>query len=187
MCARDQPGGEAVTPAETFVYYVEFRAARNGVYGHTYIAYGQLKGSGSPAIAQYADIHPNGGFLKMVLGHFIPIAAETEPVEETLQREVIRAYRRTLSAEEYQALMATLARVRARCRWWHVFVYNCNDFVAEIARAVGLRTPTTLMRPYEFIPALHRLNEAARAAAPEHAPPASPPQPEPVHIDPAPA
>jgi hypothetical protein len=168
--------GEAATAVETFVYYVEFRAARNGVYGHSYIAHGCLDGNGLPATARFADVHPNGGFASMVLGHFVPIRATTEPADETLQHTITSAYRRTLSVPEYQELIAAIARVRAAVRWWNVFGYNCNDFVAEVARAIGLRTPATLMRPYEFIPALHRMNEPVRSSIPDRRAPAGLPQ-----------
>ena len=174
--AQDLRGGEAATAVEALVYFVEFRAARNGVYGHSYIAHGCLNGSGSPASLEFADIHPNGGFMSVVLGHFVPISATTEPTDESLQHEITSAYRRTLSAPEYQELTAAIARVRATVRWWNVIGYNCNDFVAEVARAIGLRTPGTLMRPYEFIPALYRMNEPVRTSIPDRRAPAGLPQ-----------
>jgi hypothetical protein len=172
--------GEAAAAAcpesEAFAFYVEFRVAQNGVYGHSYLAFGRLSGSGWPATVEYADVHPIGGFTNMVLGHFIPIPAETLPEEETLRRNVTSAYRRTLSAHEYEKLTAAIARARAACRWWNVFAYNCNDFVAEMARAIGLRTPRTIARPYEFIPALRELNEPVQTSAREQSAPAGLPQ-----------
>jgi hypothetical protein len=173
-------GGDAApaayTESDAFSFFVEFRVAQNGVYGHSYLAYGRLNGSGWPATVEYADIHPVGGFTNMVLGHFIPIPAETQPEEETLQRSVTSAYRRTLSAHEYEKLTAAVARAHTDCRWWNVFAYNCNDFVADVARAIGLRTPRTITRPYEFIPALRELNEPAQASACGRNAPASLPQ-----------
>ena len=51
-----------VTQAKEYPYYVEFRVAVDGVYGHSYIAYGHLDSLGRVATATYADIHPTGDF-----------------------------------------------------------------------------------------------------------------------------
>jgi hypothetical protein len=65
-----------VTEAEGYPYYVEFRVAVNGAYGHSYVAYGRLDSLGRPATAAYADIHPTGDLPSMVLGHFFPMLAQ---------------------------------------------------------------------------------------------------------------
>jgi hypothetical protein len=58
-------GQTPATRANEYPYYVEFRVAVDGVYGHSYIAYGRLNALGRPATATYADIHPTGDFLSM--------------------------------------------------------------------------------------------------------------------------
>jgi hypothetical protein len=159
---------EAAAPGiadDAAVYYVEFRVAENGVYGHSYLAHGRLGAGCRPQTALFADIHPIGGFASTMLGHFFPISAVTEPTAETLQRRITSLYRRPLSHREYQSLTVAIGRTREAGRRWNVIAYNCNDFLADVARAIGLRTPRTLMRPYEFIPALRELNEPAPAAA----------------------
>ena len=59
--------GQTEAQTNEYPYYVEFRAALDGVYGHSYIAYGRLITLGRPATAAYADIHPIGGFTSMVV------------------------------------------------------------------------------------------------------------------------
>jgi hypothetical protein len=76
-----------VTEADGYLYYVEFRVAMNGAYGHSYIAYGRLDSLGRPATAAYADIHPTGDLPSMVLGHFFPMDAATIPEKDTLARQ----------------------------------------------------------------------------------------------------
>ena len=160
------PAGAAaqtqVTEAEGYPYYVEFRVAVNGVYGHSYIAYGRLDSLGRPATAAYADIHPTGDLPSMVLGHFFPMHAATIPVKDTLGYKIARRFRRPLTAPEYGRLNAVIAQIRAAPHSWSVLAYNCNDFVADVARAVGLQTPTTLTLPYDFIPALQAINASRR-------------------------
>jgi hypothetical protein len=160
------PAGAAaqtqVTEAEGYPYYVEFRVAVNGVYGHSYIAYGRLDSRGRPATAAYADIHPTGDLPSMVLGHFFPMDAATIPVKDTLGYKIARRFRRPLTAPEYGRLNAVIAHIRAARHSWSVLAYNCNDFVADVARAVGMQTPTTLSLPYDFIPALQATNASRR-------------------------
>jgi len=143
---------------ESYPYYIEFRVAENGVYGHSYIAYGRLNALGQPATATYADIHPTGDIPSMVLGHFIPMDAATMPDKDTLDRKVASRFRRPLTAAEYHRLGAIIARTRAAGHAWSIVAYNCNDFVADIARGIGMQTPNTLLLPYDFIPKLKAMN-----------------------------
>jgi hypothetical protein len=160
--ARAEPiraaGSVHAAQAETHPYYVEFRVAQNGVYGHSYIAYGRLNALGQPATATYADIHPTGDIPSMVLGHFIPMEAATTPEKETLGRKIVSRFRRLLTAAEYHRLNAIIARTRAAGHAWSILAYNCNDFVADVARGIGMRSPTTLSLPYYFIPMLQATN-----------------------------
>lgn len=145
--------------AEDYPYYVEFRVAVDGVYGHSYIAYGRLDSFGRPSTATYADIHPTGDLPSMVLGHFLPMDAATIPEKDTLGYRIASRFRQALTAAEYSRLKLVIIRIRAARHSWSVLAYNCNDFVAEVARGVGMHTPTTLSLPYDFIPKLEAINE----------------------------
>jgi hypothetical protein len=166
-CGMAEAAAGATAAADAF--YVEFRAARIGLYGHSYITYGRLTGDRRPASANHADIHPDGGFFSMVLGHFLPMTAAMGPVEETLRRTLVHAYRCELQAAEHDSLLQAIVELQAARRTWNVFAYNCNDFVADVARDLGLRTPRTLVRSYTFIAELGRLN-GLEPAVPRDAP-----------------
>ena len=152
---------EPMRGAETqaYTHYVEFRVAVNGTYGHSYIAYGRLNALGQPATAAYADIHPTGDLPSMVLGHFIPVDATTTPEKDTLGREIASRFQRPLTAVQYQRLGVIVAHARATGHARSILGYNCNDFVADVARGIGMQTPTTLSLPYDFIPTLKAMNE----------------------------
>jgi hypothetical protein len=152
--AQTQP-----TEADEYPYYVEFRVAVDGVYGHSYIAYGRLDRLGRPATAAYADIHPTGDFPSMVLGHFFSMEAATIPEKDTMGYKIANRFRRPLTAAEYRRLTSVIVRIRAVHHSWSVLAYNCNDFVADVARGMGMQTPTTLSLPYDFIPRLQAINE----------------------------
>jgi hypothetical protein len=151
--------GRTQAEADKYPYYVEFRAAVDGVYGHSYIAYGRLNSLGETGTAVYADIHPIGGFTRMVLGHFFALAASTTPEKDTLGHKIASRFRLPLTAQEYRRLRSIIARIRADRHTWSILAYNCNDFVADVARGMGMRTPTTLSLPYAFIPMLRARNE----------------------------
>ena len=74
-------------------------------------------------------------------------------------REIASRFRRSLTAAEYRRLKSVIVRIRAVHHSWSVLAYNCNDFVAEVARGMGMQTPTTLSLPYDFIPRLQVINE----------------------------
>ena len=148
-----------LSEADEYPYYVEFRVAVDGVYGHSYIAYGRLDALGRPATATYADIHPTGDFPSMVFGHFFSMEAATIPEKDTLGYKIASRFRRPLTAAEYRRLTSVIVRIRAVHHSWSVLAYNCNDFVADVARGMGMQTPTTLSLPYDFIPRLQAINE----------------------------
>lgn len=165
FCAFDRGAELSARSAAPCEHFIEFRVAENGVYGHSYVAYGCIERGGQLPTVQYADFHPIGGFASTVIGHFLPIAAVTEPTADTLQRRVTSAYRVALSAVEFQSVTRAIANLQCSGQRWSVLVYNCNDFLADLARVVGLRTPRTLMRPYRFVPALRRLNDPTAVAS----------------------
>jgi hypothetical protein len=54
-----------------------------------------------------------------------------------------------------------IVRIRAVHHSWSVLAYNCNDFVADVARGMGMQTPVTLSPPYDFIPKPQAINQHA--------------------------
>ena len=157
--------GPAEQKADSSLYYIDFRVAQDGVVGHTYIAHGRLGANGRPATAQYVDYHPEGGFGGYLAGFIAPIAPVMQPAKETLAARVVDSYRMTLSAKDYRKLTKLLAEIRASRRPWTAFGYNCNDLLADAARALGMSAPMTNIAPYQFIPTLREMNQSILAAA----------------------
>jgi hypothetical protein len=144
-------------------YYIEFRVARVGTYGHSYVAYGRLNAHGQPAEHRYADLHPTGNYALMAIGHVLPVPANTKWDPEVLTLPVSSSYRRKLTAAQYKKLVAAIQRLQSEQRYWNAVTNNCNHYVGELARAVGLRTPGNFQVSYAFIPALRDLNESPSA------------------------
>jgi len=152
-------------PAAVGAYYVEFRVAEIGAYGHSYVMYGRLGGNGQPADRHYADLHPVGSYALMALGHVLPVPANTTWDPDVLKLPVSSSYRRKLSAGDYQRLLAAIKRANANKNpTWNALTNNCNHYVAALARAIGMNAPDDLKLSYAFVPSLRALNEPAQSA-----------------------
>src|SRR3954447_23311681 len=172
--AEKQPGfapasavGEQRSAAtSTDRYYIDFRVAQIGAYGHSYVAYGRLNVRGTPADAHYADLHPMGNYLVMAVGHVLPVPANTVWDPDVLKLPVASSYKRALNAAQYAKLQLALREAQAhRQPYWNAITNNCNHFVGELAQAVGLRVPPDFQVSYLFVPSLRRMNESGQAAA----------------------
>ena len=158
--ALAQTQSDETARASSKWYYIEFRVAQIGTYGHSYVAYGRLDSRGQPTDTRYADLHPTGNYALMMLGHIFPVPANTEWNSDVLKLPVASSYRRNLTAADYRKLLLALNRARAdKDRKWNAITNNCNHFVAGLAKAVGLRTPSDFQLSYSFVPALRQLNE----------------------------
>src|SRR6186713_1798401 len=157
-------------------YYIEFRAARIGFYGHSYVAYGRLDRQGNAETTTYADLHPVGNYAVMAIGHFVPVPANTEWDPEVLDLPIAHKYRVKLNDTQYNNLLAALKRVNANRAYWNAVTNNCNHYVGQLAEAIGLRVPAQFHMSIGFIPDLQEMNEAA---APAMADSERPPKPTP--------
>src|SRR4029078_11730911 len=146
--------GEQRPPA-TDRYYIDFRVAQIGAYGHSYVAYGRLNARGKPADAQYAHLHPMGNYLIMAMGHVLPVPANTVWDPDVLKLPVASSYMRPLNAAQYARLHVALREAQARKQpYWNAITNNCNHFIGKLALAVGMRVPAELQAPYTFVHSL---------------------------------
>jgi hypothetical protein len=142
-------------------YFIEFRAARIGIYGHSYVAYGRLDRFGNPETTTYADRHPMGNYAIMALGHLVPVPANTEWDPEVLDLPIAHKYRVKLNDSQYSNLLAAVKRANENNSYWNAVTNNCNHYVGQLAEAVGLRVPGAFHLSMGFIPDLQEMNEAA--------------------------
>src|SRR5262245_18776676 len=164
VAATDAPAPVA-SGSHSGSHYIEFRVATIGTYGHSYVAYGRLNEKGQPVETKYADLHPTGNYAVMAIGHVLPVPANTTWDPDVLKLPVSSSFRRRLNAAEHRKLLAAIQRFRANKQpYWNAVTYNCNNFVADLAQAIGMITPSTLLASYAFIPALRDMNDAGRPA-----------------------
>ena len=94
-----------------------------------------------------------------VIGHFIPVPAETGASDGDLQEEYRSAsWRVMLTEAEYRKTVAFIRQLKAKSKFWQASVYNCNAFVADIAKSMGYKTPPIWLRPQQFVTQLREMN-----------------------------
>ena len=163
--SRSEQDAKTTSPSAptTGAYYIEFRVAQIGAYGHSYVAYGRLNAQGRPAEFRYADLHPIGNYALMALGHLVPVPATTKWDPDDEKQPVSASWQRKLTAAEYNKLLAAVQRSRVNANpTWNAVANNCNHYVADLAKAIGLRAPSDFQVSYTFIPALRDLNDPAK-------------------------
>jgi len=158
---RGYPGtAEAESQRRNGGYFIEFRSRYALSYGHTYVVFGRADKSGrmiNPEVAGLAPATLDPG--PYVIGHFIPVPAETGASDGDLQEEYRSAsWRVMLTEAEYRKTVAYIRQLKARSRFWQASVYNCNAFVADIAKSMGYKTPSIWLRPQQFVTELREMN-----------------------------
>ncbi len=140
-------------------YYIEFRARYAWDYGHTFIVHGR---AGEPLTkASVAGLSPVGDdSAAWVIGHYVPVPAETGWTDGDLEDKYISArYRVYMNKAQYDRVMGFVRQLQASKHVWSAELYNCNAFVGDIAQFMGLRVPkSTLIYPRVFVNNLRQIN-----------------------------
>ena len=142
-------------------YYIEFHSRPSIISGHTYIVYGALDENGTPREHIVTGFYPMGGIFGLLGG----MVAAPGRIDKTYLDEKIpdmNAYRKNITAEQYQRLTAYVDSEKGKTKVWNMFVNNCNDFAADAAKAIGLKVPEgRFMPPALFIMTLSDMNAAS--------------------------
>ena len=94
-----------------------------------------------------------------VIGHLLPVPAETGASDGDLEEQYRSAsWRVMLTEAQYRDVVAKIRKLKSEARFWQASIYNCNAFVADIARSMGYKTPGIWLRPQQFITRLREMN-----------------------------
>lgn len=137
-------------------YFVEFRSRPSSYIGHTYIVYGQVGADGRVVEANYAGLIPELDGWK---GLIVPIPANVRQYKDDTRLKPTAVYHRTLTATEYRRLVRTVNYLQSIEHKWHGIFQNCNDFGIQIADALGMARPPSLMPPAVWVGTLRLLNQ----------------------------
>lgn len=154
----------APAPSSPYRYYIEFRARHALSYGHTFVSYGRLTPDGRIATQTITGLHPAGDDATFwSIGHVIWVPSEVGPSDGDLEDEYISArYRIDLTAEQYESVVAYTKRLGKNSPMWHAVLYNCSAFINKIAGHMGMKTPSSLEFPANFINSLRQMNGGRR-------------------------
>jgi hypothetical protein len=152
--------GSQVRTAPRNSYFIEFRSRYALTYGHSYVIFGQLGKNGRVIKQEVAGLSPaTDDPTPYVVGHFVPVPAETGATDGDLEEEYRSAsWRVMLTETEYRKVVAHIRELQAKSKFWLASVSNCNAFVASIARSMGYKAPSIWLRPQQFITKLREMN-----------------------------
>jgi hypothetical protein len=142
--------------ASNAVYYVDFRARTAASYGHAFVWYGRA----DRKQIEVAGLHPAGDVLPYMLGHLIPVIAETGKSYGDLDEQYLTAsYRVYMTEAQAQDVFAFIKRLQASSPVWNAGTWNCVAFIQTIALRMGLRIPVNhLLYPEDWVNQLRTLN-----------------------------
>jgi hypothetical protein len=168
--ATPRPRGRKAAPKDAGQYFVEFRARYALSYGHTFLVHGRLNAKGQVgelSAKNVAGFHPAGDGPELwTVGHLMPVPAETGPSDGDLEEEYVSArYRVLVSEGEYRRVAAYIKSKQASSTPWHAVLYNCNAWIGDVARFMGLKAPDShWLLPADYINAMRRLNTEQQVA-----------------------
>src|SRR3954463_15825477 len=134
-------------------YFIDFRARNSAYIGHNYLIYFRVDASGRVVEQHHAGLIPEEDVWN---GVFSPVRAAIKD-DERMPSTML--YRRELSAAEFDRVGRAVRMLKASEHRWHLIFYNCNDFAIEIAEAIGLWRPPSLLPPRIWVGRLRKLNE----------------------------
>ena len=144
-------------------YFVEFRSRSALSYGHTFLVHGKLNANGQVgqvAKEQVAGLHPaTESSVPWMIGHVIPVVSENGWSDGDTEDEYITArYRILLTEDEYAKVSANIRHLQKNSPLWHAVLYNCNAWVGDMAKSMGLKVPSSGLYPEDFISGIASLN-----------------------------
>jgi hypothetical protein len=175
--AQDSAKPQIVRPANTRTamvssgsgqYYIEFRSRYAWDYGHTFIVHGRV--GETPKKDSVSGLSPVGDdATAWVIGHYVPVPAETGWTDGDLEDKYISArYRVLMNKDQYDRVVAYIKDLQAHSHTWSAELYNCNAFVGDVAKFMGLKVPSSsLIYPKVFVNNLRKINTGHPEAADE--------------------
>jgi hypothetical protein len=146
--------------AKAYRYFVEFRSRYALSYGHSFVIFGRVNDAGQVVDREVAGLHPTTyAALPYIVGHVVPVPAETGASDGDLEDAYRSAsWRVMLNEAQYGKAVASIRKIQKSSPVWNGMTYNCNAFVANVARSMGYKTPNILLRPQQFMTELREMN-----------------------------
>jgi hypothetical protein len=136
-----------LTPGEP--YYMEMRLRHTPMLpvGHVYIAYGRLGENGEPLDEKLIMLAPLGGYAGAGVSSALPMPGVMTPFPDDCSVTPHAAYRLSLSAQQYEKLLLAVKEQKQKKPNYLLFAYNCNHFMSDVAKSVGILPPENIYQP----------------------------------------
>jgi len=160
--------GSAAATSGSGQYYFEFRSRQAWDYGHTFVVFGRV--GEPPSRKNVAGLSPKGDDPQMwLMGHYVPVPSDTGWTDGDLEDQYITSrYRVLVSKEQYDRTVAYIRQLQGKSTTWSVELYNCNAFVTDIAKFMGLKIPaSSWIYPKVFVSNMRKINTGHPEAANE--------------------
>ena len=130
-------------------YYMEMRLRHTPMLpvGHVYIAYGDLSADGEPLNEKLIMLAPIGGYVGAGIAGTIPMPGLLSPHPQDCTVTPEAGYRVSLSAQNYERLLTAIYEAKQSTPSYHLLAYNCNHFMSDIAKSVGILPPANIYKP----------------------------------------
>jgi len=144
-----------------YPYYIEFRSRSAQSYGHTFSIFGRLDSRGNILTKEVAGLHPfTESPIPWMVGHLVLVPSETGASDGDLEDQYVTArFSVNLTEADYAKLLPYIRQHQAHSPLWHAVLYNCNAWVGDVARFMGMQAPLdTIQYPEDYINELHDMN-----------------------------
>jgi hypothetical protein len=141
--------------------YIEFRTRilPGSLAGHMYIVFGELDAKANPVSRFQTGLMPVGSIAGFYGGSITPLPAKTRPQYLDCAGGTLGAWRVSVSAAQYKAIVHKARASLARPPLWSMFGHNCNHFAAEFGDILGLKRPKNSALPsVSYLPAYIQAN-----------------------------
>ncbi|GIL00796.1 MAG: hypothetical protein BroJett030_06950 [Alphaproteobacteria bacterium] len=148
-------------------YYMEMRLRHTPPLpvGHVYIAYGRIGPDGNPLDEKLVMLAPVGGYGGAAVAAAVPMPGVQKPYGDDCVLRPIAAYRVSLSASQFEQLLIEIERQREKKPTYALFAYNCNHFMSDVAKSVGILPPQNIYTPsLQYFYEMMDRNEGRRVA-----------------------
>jgi len=136
-------------------YYVDFRARTAASYGHAFVWFGKS----TEKKVDVAGLHPAGDEIPFILGHVIPVPAETGASYGDLDPQYLTAnYKVYMSEADAKRVFAYIRKLQATTKFWNEATSSCTTFMGQIATFMGLKTPFYMQKPEDYVNGLKEAN-----------------------------
>ncbi|MEC9343311.1 MAG: hypothetical protein VYD64_05645 [Pseudomonadota bacterium] len=136
-----------ITPGDP--YYMEMRLRHTPLLpvGNVYIAYGRLGAVGEPIDEHLIMLAPVGGYGGAAFAAAVPMPGVLTPYGDDCVLRPVAAYRVSLSASRFEQLLLEIRKQKQKKPAYALFAYNCNHFMSDVAKAVGILPPENIYEP----------------------------------------